>query len=134
MAEFEVVVSKADFKFNCAHFIAYKGFRERLHGHNYQVAVKLTGGGSISPDGYLIDFGDVKKCARFLCSSMNEYFIMPMNSDVLCIDCDADPTQVIISCEDGAHFSFPRSDCLLLPLVHSSAEEICHYLWCRIVR
>ena len=31
MANFQVTVSKADFKFNCAHFIAYRGFRERMH-------------------------------------------------------------------------------------------------------
>jgi len=32
---FEVSVSREDIKFHCAHFVAYKGFRERLHGHNY---------------------------------------------------------------------------------------------------
>lgn len=41
MSEFEVFVSKADFKFSCAHFIAYHGFRERLHGHNYRMSVKV---------------------------------------------------------------------------------------------
>ena len=43
MAEFDVYVEKADFKFGCAHFIAHAGFREKLHGHNYNAAVKLTG-------------------------------------------------------------------------------------------
>lgn len=43
MGEFEVFVSKSDFKFNCAHFISFKGFRERLHGHNYHVSVKVIG-------------------------------------------------------------------------------------------
>ena len=42
-SEFEVVVDKDDLKFNCAHFVAYNGFRERLHGHNYNVVVKLVG-------------------------------------------------------------------------------------------
>ena len=42
-AEFEVFVGKEDFKFSAAHFVAYDGFRERLHGHNYQVAVRLKG-------------------------------------------------------------------------------------------
>lgn len=40
---FEVVVDKDDFKFNCAHFVAFQGFRERLHGHNYHVVVRLVG-------------------------------------------------------------------------------------------
>jgi 6-pyruvoyl-tetrahydropterin synthase len=42
-AEFEVFVGKEDFKFSAAHFVAFDGFRERLHGHNYQVAVRLKG-------------------------------------------------------------------------------------------
>ena len=29
-----VHVCKQDFKFNAAHFVAYKGFREKLHGHS----------------------------------------------------------------------------------------------------
>ena len=77
MAEFEVFVSKADFKFNCAHFIAFKGFRERLHGHNYTCSVKVTGSSSIGTDGYVIDFGDIKKATRSLCKNLNEYFICP---------------------------------------------------------
>ena len=34
---YRVVVQKDYLKFSAAHFIAYKGFREPLHGHNYQV-------------------------------------------------------------------------------------------------
>jgi dihydroneopterin triphosphate aldolase (PTPS-III) / 6-pyruvoyltetrahydropterin synthase len=131
-SEYDIFVSKADFKFNCAHFIAHKGFRERLHGHNYQISVKVVGGDVLSDDGYLIDFGDIKKVARSLCKSMNEYFLCPMKSDVMKID--VEETQVCLTCEDGAKFSFPKSDCIQLPIVHSSAEELSHYLWCQIVR
>lgn len=41
--EFEVFVGKEDFKFSCSHFVAFDGYRERLHGHNYSVGVRLTG-------------------------------------------------------------------------------------------
>jgi 6-pyruvoyltetrahydropterin/6-carboxytetrahydropterin synthase len=47
MGEFEVYVSKEDFKFNCSHFIAFEGFRERLHGHNYRISIKVTGANTI---------------------------------------------------------------------------------------
>lgn len=46
--------------------------RERLHGHNYTMAVKLTGRDTVEADGYLMDFGDIKKAARALCKSLNE--------------------------------------------------------------
>jgi 6-pyruvoyltetrahydropterin/6-carboxytetrahydropterin synthase len=132
MPQFSVFVSKADFKFNCAHFIAFKGFRERLHGHNYRLSVKVTGVDSVGADGYVIDFGDIKKATRKLCKEMNEYFICPMKSDAM--DITEDGAQLCIECEDGARFSFPKSDCAMLPLVHSSAEELSHYFWCKIVR
>lgn len=132
MAEFDIVVSKPDFKFNCAHFIAHTGFRERLHGHNYQIGVKVTGEGYVCKDGYLIDFGDIKKAARKLCKEMNEYFIVPARTtDMIITEVDG---QVCLECEDGAKFSFPRGDCAMLPIMHSSAEELAHYFWCMMIR
>ena len=132
MATFSVYVSKADFRFNCAHFIAFKGFRERLHGHNYRLSIKITGTECIGDDGYVIDFGDIKKATRKLCKSINEYFLCPMKSDALSIT-EVD-NQICLECEDGSKFSFPRKDVQMLPLVHSSAEELSHYFWCKIIR
>lgn len=132
MAQFEVCISKADFKFNCAHFIVFEGFRERLHGHNYQMAVKVIGDGHLGNDGYLIDFGDIKKVVRNICKEMNEYFICPMKSPELNISVNDE--QVCVSCPDGASFCFPSSDCAMLPIMHSSAEELSHYFWCKTIK
>lgn len=90
------------------------------------------GGDNIGDDGYVIDFGDIKKATRLLCKEINEYFICPMNSTS--IDIKTVDGQICLECEDGAKFSFPNGDCALLPLIHSSAEELAHYMWCRIVR
>ena len=74
---FRLRVATADMKFNAAHFIAFEGYRERLHGHNYTVSVKVTGSDQIGSDGYVIDFGDIKNAARTVCKDMNEYFLCP---------------------------------------------------------
>lgn len=132
MSEFEIFVSKEDFKFNCAHFICYPGFRERLHGHNYTLSVRLLGHGGLGSDGYLLDFGEIKRVARSLCKEMNEYFICPMKSD--CIDIQLDKERVTLNCFDGSQFCFPAQDCVFLPLVHSSAEELAYYFWCQIIK
>jgi 6-pyruvoyl-tetrahydropterin synthase len=120
---FEVYVSKDSFKFNAAHFIAYRGFRERLHGHNYRVSVRMEG--PVGPDGYVVDFGDIKRAARDVCSSLNERVIVPMRSDVLTIAVDGGEVRLV--CEDGTRFSFPEGDCALLEIRHSSAEELAQY-------
>lgn len=63
---------------------------------------------------------------------MNEHFICPMKSDALVIS--ENDGNLCLECEDGAKFSFPSSDCLQLPLVHSSAEELSHYIFCKVIR
>ena len=84
--EFSLNVVKAYFKFNAAHFIAYKGFREKLHGHEYQVGVRLVGSDTVNDDGYVMDFGEIKAAVRAICKSWNELFLLPLESDVLVIE------------------------------------------------
>mmetsp|Transcript_3277 Transcript_3277/g.4800 ORF Transcript_3277/g.4800 Transcript_3277/m.4800 type:complete len:230 (-) Transcript_3277:486-1175(-) len=138
---FEVHVEKETFKFNAAHFVAFKGFRERLHGHNYRVGVKLLGSRKICSDGYVLDFGCIKAVTKTICKGMNEHFIVPMLSDVLTITMtkvDNPVTQkqdeyVNLTCEDGSQFSFPKHDCILLPIVHATTEELAIYLYGKIL-
>jgi 6-pyruvoyltetrahydropterin/6-carboxytetrahydropterin synthase len=127
--KYEVFVSKDYFKFNAAHFMAYPGFRERLHGHNYRVSVRIEGG--LGDDGYVVDFGDIKSAAREICEAINERTIVPMQSD--CLEINQHDGQVDLVAEDGSRFSFPLSDCALLPIRHSSAEELAAYVCDRLL-
>jgi dihydroneopterin triphosphate aldolase (PTPS-III) / 6-pyruvoyltetrahydropterin synthase len=120
---FRVYISKDYLKFSAAHFIAYPGFRERLHGHNYRVSIEVTG--ELGPQGYVVDFGIVKKIARRLCEHLDEKFLIPAESDCLSIKRIGDSVEV--SYEQDT-FRLPMSDALLLPIVHSSAEELARYL------
>jgi 6-pyruvoyltetrahydropterin/6-carboxytetrahydropterin synthase len=122
-AEYRVVVEKEYLKFSAAHFIAYKGFREALHGHNYRISVEVEG--QLGNDGYVVDFGVVKKLAREICGHLDEKVLVPTASDVLSIR--EEDGQVAMVSETG-RFSFPRTDCVMLPIVHSSAEELARYL------
>ena len=129
---FEIRVAKDTFKFNASHFVAFDGFRERLHGHNYTVAVRLLGCHELGQDGYVLDFGDVKAVTKKVCKDLNEYFLCPMYSDVLTI---LDENNILcLECQDGAKFQFPTGDCRKLPIVHSTAEEMAIYVWGKIVK
>ncbi|CAI5706019.1 unnamed protein product [Peronospora effusa] len=81
--------------FNAAHFIAFKGLREKLHGHNYRLAVIVTG--RVGSDG-----------------------------DVLKISIDDSNVHGVT--EDLARFSFPKGGCSLLPIAHTSSEELVIYI------
>jgi len=51
--------------------------------------------------------------------------LIPVNSD--CLEVREEAGAVIVRYERD-EFRFPRGDVLLLPIVHSSAEELAHYL------
>ena len=125
----EIIIQGEDMKFCCAHFVAYRGFRERLHGHNYTVKLKLSG--DLGPDGYIIDFGIVKRSLRGCCKQLNEYLIVPMKSDVLEVTIKNEQVEIVAK-ETNSFFSLPKKDCVLLPIVHSTAEEIAEYLWYQV--
>jgi 6-pyruvoyltetrahydropterin/6-carboxytetrahydropterin synthase len=125
---YSVVVSKDYLKFAAAHFIAYPGFREPLHGHNYHVSVRVDA--ELGPDGYVLDFGVVKRVAKELCAELDERVLVPERSDCLVLARLADAVEV--TTERGDRFRFPAADVALLPLAHTSAEELAAYLVARM--
>jgi dihydroneopterin triphosphate aldolase (PTPS-III) / 6-pyruvoyltetrahydropterin synthase len=127
-AGYRVVVEKDYLKFSAAHFIAYKGFREPLHGHNYQVSVALSG--AVGADGYVLDFGIVKRVTKAVCDELDERVLVPAHSD--CLAVSQEGASVVVVYEDGTRFVFPASDCVLLPIVHASAEELAEYVLMRL--
>ncbi len=124
MADFSIHVAKENLKFSAAHFIAYPGFREPLHGHNYQVGIKVDG--RLAGNGYVLDFGLIKKLTRQIVERLDEHTIIPAHSD--CLEIRQQDGQVRVICE-GDSFVFPAADVALLPIMHSSAEELAHFIW-----
>jgi len=124
MSFFSVAIGKELLRFTAAHFIAFRGFREPLHGHTYQVQVTVSG--PVGPDGYVVDFLVLKKIAEEECAQLHFRTLLPQQSDCLTIKESAE--EVTVRCEDGTRFLFPRQDVCLLPIVHTSSEEIARYL------
>jgi len=128
MSFFSVAIGKEMLRFTAAHFIAFRGFREPLHGHTYQAQVTVSG--PVGPDGYVVDFLVLKKVAEEECARLHFRTLLPGQSDCLTIEEDAQ--EVTVRCEDGTRFLFPRQDVCLLPLIHTSSEEIARYLIARL--
>jgi 6-pyruvoyltetrahydropterin/6-carboxytetrahydropterin synthase len=120
---FRVYVTKDYLKFSAAHFMAYPGFREHLHGHNYRVSFQVEG--KLGTQGYVVDFGIVKRIARGLCQQLDERTLIPARSDCLVVREEGDAVMVRYEQEE---FRFPKADVLLLPIVHTSAEELAQHL------
>jgi 6-pyruvoyl tetrahydropterin synthase/QueD family protein len=124
-SNFSIHVAKENLKFSAAHLIAYPGFREPLHGHNYQVGVYLEG--RLASTGYVIDFGLIKKLTKEIVDRLDERTIIPANSD--CLKIDRPKARTVRICYEGDEFMLPAADVCLVPIVHSSAEELARYIW-----
>ena len=123
-SRFSIHVAKENLKFSAAHFIAYPGFREPLHGHNYQVGVRVDG--RLAATGYVLDFGLIKKLTKEIVDRIDERTIVPLNSDCLKIEREGD--RIRIRYEDD-EFVLPAADICELPIVHSSAEELARFIF-----
>ena len=123
-SRFSIHVAKENLKFSAAHFIAYPGFREPLHGHNYQVGVRVEG--RLATTGYVLDFGLIKKITKEIVDRIDERTIIPLNSDCLKIEREGDRIRVRY---ENDEFVLPAADVCALPIVHSSAEELARFIF-----
>jgi 6-pyruvoyl-tetrahydropterin synthase len=145
--EFELVVEKAAFKFNASHFIVHATERERLHGHNYRATISLSAD-AIGADGYVIDFGVLKRALTDACKDLDETFLCPTLSphlDIAILDSGDVPLVPgtlrgpegaklrLRWRNDGTEWTFPAQDAVLLPVAHTSAEELARYLTHRVL-
>jgi 6-pyruvoyltetrahydropterin/6-carboxytetrahydropterin synthase len=127
---FTLVLAKEDFKFSCAHFTLFGPHRaELLHGHNYQVALELTGH-ELDADDLLIDFPSVKKSIRGSCARLDSLTLIPTESPHLRIE--EGEKSVTVTFRDRS-YQLPKADVLLLPLVNTSIEALARMLWQELV-
>jgi 6-pyruvoyltetrahydropterin/6-carboxytetrahydropterin synthase len=127
-------VSKEDFKFSAAHFIVHASSRERLHGHNYRVAVDVRGVMHADGSGYLVDFAVVKRATREVCAALDERFLCPARNAHLAVSRSADGASLSLRvAADGALFVLPADDVVLLPVPNITVEALANELACRIV-
>ena len=65
-----------------------------------------------------------------MCEELDERVLVPARSD--CLTVEHEGPSVVLVYEDGARFLFPATDCVLLPIVHASAEELAAYVLNRL--
>ncbi len=124
--EFSVLLAKEDFKFSAAHFTLFPdGSAELLHGHNYQVAVEVSGE-ELDDYGLLCDFATLKVEIRKLCEGLDSRTLIPLRSSEL--DVRQVGESVEVSYKDR-HYRLPLQDVLLLDLENTSIELMAVMLW-----
>lgn len=116
-------IRKQYLHFSAAHFTVFSATeRERLHGHNWQVAAKVSG--PVGDDGLCFDYAIVKQRLKALCEAFDEYTLIAQFSPHLAIREDASMVYVTHN-----HIEIPllKSDTILLPLRNTTIEELSAY-------
>jgi 6-pyruvoyltetrahydropterin/6-carboxytetrahydropterin synthase len=121
---FTIEVAKDYFNFAAAHFLIFaNGQREALHGHNYQVAVRLEG--ELDRAGVVLDFITLKPLVKRVCDDLDHRTLIQSQSPVLKVQKN-----------DGAvliHYKrqkiiLPKQDVILLPIANTSTELLAEYI------
>ena len=124
MSEYRVDVSKEQFVFSAAHFITVAGdICERIHGHNYGVRVSV--GGPLDENRYVVDFIALRDAMLRETESLDHHVILPR--DHAEIKVAAGSTETTATFRDR-RWVFPNEDCVILPVVNTTAEEIARVL------
>ncbi len=117
-------IARAEHKFSCAHMTVFPdGTKERLHGHNYTVAVELEVERIDLPA--MIPFASVKAAIGELCGFWKERVLIATKNPFLEILADGDELELKLC---GQRYVFPRQDALLLPIDNISVEALAAHL------
>ena len=121
-------VSKDYFLFCCAHFITYNGDDcERLHGHNYRVAVEIEG--PLDANDYIFDFVALKRRTQSIVDELDHHMLLAMENPLLPVT-DAGVNYVV---KFGAKmWSFPKEDCVALPIANTTTELLAKWFAVRL--
>lgn len=131
----------AGLRFSSAHIIPAHVSCGFIHGHSYFVDVEIEGNRSGDYD-FVVDFKDVKNSVRSICKKLDHRVLIPINNKNMKFkginhfeELDSDELSVLDFCNKdyvefiikNKEYKFPMEDCVLLPLKHSSAEELSQY-------
>jgi 6-pyruvoyltetrahydropterin/6-carboxytetrahydropterin synthase len=122
-------IDKQAHKFSAAHFTIFSETeRERLHGHNYGVSVRIVA--EMGDNGFSADYNVYKRCLQKLCDAHDEYMLLPGESPWLAVE---ELAGEYLATFNGKTLRFPVDETLLLPIVNVTVEALAHYLLQRVL-
>jgi 6-pyruvoyltetrahydropterin/6-carboxytetrahydropterin synthase len=123
-SRYKVRVTKDYLVFCSGHFITYEGDHcERLHGHNYRTAVEVEG--DLDVNHYVVDFIALKDMTRAIIDELDHRMLLPTENKLIHVQDDGPNTRVTYG---DRFWSFPRDECVLLPIANTTAELLAAYI------
>jgi 6-pyruvoyltetrahydropterin/6-carboxytetrahydropterin synthase len=125
---YRVLLTKDHLVFSAGHFITYNGdICERLHGHNWRVAVEVEG--DLDENGYVFDFIALRDATQKIVLEVDHRMLLPTKHPLIKVT--ADDREVTAEFADR-RWVFPKDDCVLLPVANTTAELIAWWMGQRL--
>src|SRR5262245_32948036 len=126
---YQVRVTKDHLVFCSGHFISYAGHQcERLHGHNYRATVEIEG--PLDENFYVFDFIALKARTKEIADELDHHMLLATRNALIHVE--EQGASVRVRYRDR-EWTFPRDDCVLLPIENTTAELIARYIAQRLV-
>lgn len=126
MAErFEIAIQGGAVQFSAAHFLVLgPDSCEPMHGHDFQVEVSLEA--PLAGPGWVVDFLLVHDILKKIVADWDHKLLLPGQSPWLqIINDESDQLRVTLGHKT---WCFPRSECLVLPILNTTAELLAQHL------
>ena len=118
-----IVIAREQYKFSCAHMTVFPdGTKERLHGHNYTLAVALDVDDISLASGAMIPFAPLKAALSEICAQWKERVLLAEQNPYFELVRDDGHEIELRLC--GQRYVLPRADVLLLPIDNISVEAL----------
>lgn len=120
MTRHRILIAREQYKFSCAHMTVFAdGTKERLHGHNYTIAVAVE---VARVDlAAMIPFAPIKAALAELCAGWKEHVLLATQNPFFVVVRDDAELEITLC---GERYVMPRQDALLLPIDNVSVEAL----------
>ena len=126
---YRVDVTRQQFVFSAAHFITFAGdICERLHGHNYKVRASVEG--PLDENRYVVDFIALRDAVLEQTSALDHHMLLPRDHAEIKVASDEKETTATFR---ERRWVFPNEDCVILPVVNTTAEELARVIGERVI-
>jgi 6-pyruvoyltetrahydropterin/6-carboxytetrahydropterin synthase len=115
-----ISIAREQYKFSCAHMTVFAdGTKERLHGHNYTIAVAVEV--SSIELARMLPFAPIKQALAELCARWKEHVLLAATNPHFEVVRDGAELEFRLC---GERYVLPRGDALILPIDNVSVEAL----------
>ena len=121
-------MARAEFGFYAAHIALYNGEVEPLHGHTFQVALRVSG--QLDASGVVAEFSEIKPARRDAVAPLRRRTLVPGQAPELRITPNSESLSIICG---RKQYLLPAEDVTMLPLVNTTLEALAGYLLSQVL-